>query len=66
MAYSKQVLANFKESTEKEHLKLSQVNNDMACEIIDIEKEYANFDELIFSNINTKNELIKIAHESKN
>jgi len=64
--YSKQVLANFKESTEKEHLKLSQVNNDMACEIIDIEKEYANFDELIFSNINTKNELIKIAHESKN
>lgn len=63
--YSKQVLVNFKESTEKGHLKLSQVNNDMACEIIDIEKEYANFDELIFSNINTKNELIKIAHESK-
>jgi len=63
--YSKQVLSNFKESTEKEHLKLSQVNKDMACEIIDIEKEYANFDELIFSNINTKNELISIAHESK-
>ena len=63
--YSKQVLSNFKESTEKEHLKLSQVNKDMACEIIDIEKEYANFDELIFSNINTKNELISIADESK-
>ena len=63
--YSKQVLSNFKESTEKEHLKLSQVNKNMACEIIDIEKEYANFDELIFSNINTKNELISIAHESK-
>ena len=63
--YSKQVLSNFQESAEKEHLKLSQVNNDMACEIIDIEKEYANFDELIFSNINTKNELISIAHESK-
>ena len=63
--YSKQVLSNFKESTETEHLKLSQVNKDMACEIIDIEKEYANFDELIFSNINTKNELISIAHESK-
>ena len=63
--YSKQVLSNFKESTEKEHIKLSQVNKDMACEIIDIEKEYANFDELIFSNINTKNELISIAHESK-
>ena len=63
--YSKQVLSNFKESTEKEYLKLSQVNKDMACEIIDIEKEYANFDKLIFSNINTKNELISIAHESK-
>ena len=63
--YSKQVLSYFKESAEKEHLKLSQVNKDMACEIIDIEKEYANFDELIFSNINTKNELINIAHESK-
>jgi len=63
--YSKQVLSNFQESVEKEHLKLSQVNNDMACEIIDIEKEYANFDELIFSNINTKNELISIAHDSK-
>ena len=63
--YSKQVLSNFQESAEKEHLKLSQVNNDMACEIIDIEKEYANFDELIFSNINTKNELTSIAHESK-
>ena len=63
--YSKQVLSYFKESAEKEHLKLSQVNKDMACEIIDIEKEYANFDELIFSNINTKNELISIAHESK-
>lgn len=63
--YSKQVLSNFKESTEKEHLKLSQVNKDMACEIIDIEKEYANFEELIFSNINTKNELISIAHEGK-
>ena len=37
----------------------------MACEIIDIKKEYANFDELIFSNINTKNELISIADESK-
>ncbi len=63
--YSKQVLSNFQESVEKGHLKLSQVNNDMACEIIDIEKEYANFDELIFSNINTKNELTSIAHESK-
>ena len=63
--YSKQVLSYFKESAEKEHLKLSQVNKDMACEIIDIEKEYANFDDLIFSNINTKNELISIAHESK-
>lgn len=63
--YSKQVLSNFKESTEKGHLKLSQVNNDMACEIIDIEKEYANFDELIFSNINTKNELRSITNESK-
>ena len=63
--YSKQVLSNFQESVEKEHLKLSQVNNDMGCEIIDIEKEYANFDELIFSNINTKNELTSIAHESK-
>lgn len=63
--YSKQVLSNFQESVEKEHLKLSQVNNDMGCEIIDIEKEYANFDELIFSNINTKNELISIAHDSK-
>ena len=63
--YSKQALSNFQESVEKEHLKLSQVNNDMACEIIDIEKEYANFDELIFSNINTKNELISIAHDSK-
>jgi molybdenum cofactor guanylyltransferase len=63
--YSKHVLSNFKESIEKEHLKLSQVNKDMACEIIDIEKEYANFDELIFRNINTKDELIKIAHESK-
>ena len=63
--YSKQVLSYFKESAEKEHLKLSQVNKDMACEIIDIEKEYANFDELIFSNINTKNELTSIAHESK-
>lgn len=63
--YSKQVLSNFKESTEKEHLKLSQVNKNMACKIIDIEKEYANFEELIFSNINTKNELISIAHESK-
>ena len=63
--YSKQVLSNFQESVEKGHLKLSQVNNDMACEIIDIEKEYANFDELIFSNINTKNELISIAHDSK-
>ena len=63
--YSKQVLSYFKESAEKEHLKLSQVNKDMACEIIDIEKEYANFDELIFSNINTKNELISIADESK-
>jgi|TARA_B110000495_G_scaffold195169_1_gene202365 molybdopterin-guanine dinucleotide biosynthesis protein A len=63
--YSKQVLSNFKESTEKGHLKLSQVNSDMACEIIDIEKEYANFDELIFSNINTKNELRSITNESK-
>ena len=63
--YSKQVLSYFKESAEKEHLKLSQVNKDMDCEIIDIEKEYANFDDLIFSNINTKNELINIAHESK-
>ena len=63
--YSKQVLSNFQESVEKGHLKLSQVNNDMACEIIDIEKEYANFGELIFSNINTKNELTSIAHESK-
>ena len=63
--YSKQVLSNFQESVEKENLKLSQVNNDMGCEIIDIEKEYANFDELIFSNINTKNELISIAHDSK-
>ena len=63
--YSKHVLSNFKESTEKEHLKLSQVNSDMACEIIDIEKEYANFDELIFSNINTKNELRSITNESK-
>lgn len=63
--YSKQVLSNFKKSTEKGHLKLSQVNNDMACEIIDIEKEYANFDELIFSNINTKNELRSITNESK-
>ena len=63
--YSKQVLSYFKESAEKEHLKLSQVNKDMDCEIIDIEKEYANFDKLIFSNINTKNELISIAHESK-
>jgi len=63
--YSKQVLSYFKESAEKEHLKLSQVNKDMDCEIIDIEKEYANFDDLIFSNINTKNELISIAHESK-
>ena len=63
--YSKHVLSNFKESTEKGHLKLSQVNSDMACEIIDIEKEYANFDELIFSNINTKNELRSITNESK-
>lgn len=63
--YSKQVLSNFKKSTEKGHLKLSQVNSDMACEIIDIEKEYANFDELIFSNINTKNELRSITNESK-
>ena len=63
--YSKQVLSNFKESTEKGHLKLSQVNSDMACEIIDIEKEYANFDELLFSNINTKNELRSITNESK-
>ena len=63
--YSKQVLSYFKESAEKEHLKLSQVNKNMACKIIDIEKEYANFDELIFSNINTKNELTSIAHESK-
>ncbi|MDC0338002.1 molybdenum cofactor guanylyltransferase [Flavobacteriales bacterium] len=63
--YSKQVLSYFKESAEKEHLKLSQVNKDMDCKIIDIEKEYANFDDLIFSNINTKNELISIAHESK-
>ena len=63
--YSKQVLSYFKESAEKEHLKLSQVNKDMDCEIIDIEKEYANFDDLLFSNINTKNELISIAHESK-
>ena len=63
--YSKQVLSYFKESAEKEHLKLSQVNKNMACKIIDIEKEYANFEELIFSNINTKNELISIAHESK-
>ena len=63
--YSKQVSSNFKESTEKGHLKLSQVNSDMACEIIDIEKEYANFDELIFSNINTKNELRSITNESK-
>ena len=63
--YSKQALSNFQGSVEKEHLKLSQVNNDMGCEIIDIEKEYANFDELIFSNINTKNELISIAHDSK-
>lgn len=63
--YSKHVLSNFKESAEKGHLKLSQVNYDMACEIIDIEKEYANFDELIFSNINTKNELRSITNESK-
>lgn len=63
--YSKQVLSNFQESAEKEHLKLGQVNNDMACEIIDIEKEYANFDELIFSNINTKHDLISITNESK-
>jgi len=63
--YNKGVLATFKDSTEREYLKLSQVNNDLACKIIDIEKEYANFDKLIFSNINTKNELINIENESE-
>ena len=63
--YSQKVLSKFKECTEKEYLKLSQVNMDMACEIIDIEKEYANFDEFIFSNINTKIELKNIINESK-
>jgi len=63
--YPRNVLAKFKESTEKGYLKLSQVNKDLGCKIIDIEKDYANFDEMIFSNINTHKELKNITNESK-
>lgn len=62
--YPRTVLPIFKSSTENNLLKLGNVNREIGCRIINIEEEYANFNESIFSNINTRLELKNSTNES--